>query len=190
MKSKILLFTFVFSIIFILYGAKKEKIEESWVEINPIKYVTYLEKVEQEFNLAFPMGQRIYSSSIYTNESSRINYANIAIDDSTKVYSENNRIKVDIPLIAQVSYAEWKIAFGKKYSRDTVLKDVKITLKLETELKINKEKDLSAETNIRVELKNQVDILTFLKGIKLFGKEGKLVTNFQRIILRNSEVKR
>ena len=190
MKSKILLLAFVYSSIFLLCGVKKENVDGSLVEMNPGNYDTDLEKVEQEFNAIFRKGRRVYNSAIHIDENSRINYATITIDDSTKVYSENNQIRADVPLTAKVSHVKWKTAFGKKYTRDTLLKDVKIALKLETELKINQEEKLNAETNAQVEMLYQLDFLKHLKDIEIFEKEGKLATSFQRITLRNSEVKK
>lgn len=190
MKSEILLFAFVSFIIFHSCGVKKEKVEGLGIAMAPTQYVTDLEKVEQEFNLFFRVGRRLYGSSIYTNKNSRINYANIEIDDYTRIYSKKNRIIADVPLIAEVSYVEWQMAYGKKNSRDTILKDVEITLKLETELNINKEEELDAQTNIRVQLKNQAEFLKHLRGIKLFEKEGKFASTFQNTILRNSEVEK
>lgn len=158
-------------------------------KMGKLDFVTDLEKVEQEFNSYYRMGRRIHWSSINTGENSRINYAFIEIWDSTRVFLENNRISARVPLTAKVSYVEWKTAFGKRYSRDTILTGVEIALKLETEPKLNQEGALNAVTQIQVDIKNQADFLKHVAGIQLFGKAGKLATTFENIILRNSKTR-
>ena len=169
---------------------KKEKqgtTIEPFAQLMHVHPVVDIKNMETEFNSLFKINHRVHSSSIYTDEESRINYAYIEIRDSAKFTFNNNQITAEVPLIAEVSYSKWQTIFGKKNVRDTILKDIEIELALKAELYFSEKEDLSLDSNIRVEIKSENSILMHIRDIDLFSENGKFSKSFERIILRNTD---
>ena len=89
-----------------------------------------------------------------------------------------------MPLVADISYTEKKMAFGKHYSQDTLYQDVEMDLLLE--FNYTGGQTYSMETVLKLE--EETTCINYLKGLPLFSPEGKPSASLQQIIYRHYQV--
>ena len=142
-----------------------------------------LPAMEKDLNVRYKVGWRVFRNGIEINENARVNYAFIAPRDNSRITCLSDSLLVSIPFEADISYMHKKMAFGRVYRQDTLFEDVPIDLLISLK-PIAGQSEPVIQTQLQMEA-NDHPAFEKLRGIDLWGLEGKPVIDLKRIFQRH-----